>query len=46
MLDSMINLLEVVVAMQNLGDIDIDHDNTIDLDEVFEITYDKKTGEK
>jgi len=46
MLDSMIKMLEVVVAMESLGDIDVSGDNVIDLNEVFKIEYNKETGEE
>jgi len=46
MLDSMIKMLEVVVAMESLGDIDVSGDNVIDLDEVFKIEFNKETGEE
>lgn len=42
MLDSMIKLLEVVVAMEQLGDIDINGDNHLNLDEIFVIEGDGK----
>ena len=45
MLDSMISLLEVIVAMEKLGDIDVNADNKLNLDEVFDVTWsdDNKT---
>lgn len=46
MLDSMIKMLEVVVAMESLGDIDVSGDNKIDLNEVFKIEYNEETGEE
>lgn len=35
MLDAMISMLEVIVAMENLGDVDVNKNNTIDLSELF-----------
>jgi len=40
MLDGMIQLLETIVAMEQLGDIDVDTDNILDLSEIFKV----KTG--
>lgn len=37
MLDSMISLLEVVVAMEQLGDIDINGDNQLNIGEIFKL---------
>ena len=43
MLDSMIQLLETVVAMENLEDIDVDNDNTIEISDIFpKLEYDDK----
>lgn len=42
MLDSMIQLMETIVAMEQLGDIDLDSDNTLDLGEIFKVKYDEK----
>ena len=38
MLDSMISLLEVIVAMENLEDIDVDSDLEIEIGEIFKLT--------
>ena len=35
MLDAAIRVLEIVVAMESLGDIDVDSDNQLDLGEIF-----------
>lgn len=40
MLDGMISVLETIVAMEKLGDIDVEG-NGIDLGEIFEIKYDE-----
>ena len=40
MLNGMISLLEVIVAMENLGDIDVDSDLTLDLGEIFQLNAD------
>jgi len=40
LLDAAIQLLEVVVQMEALGDIDVDNDNTLDLNEIFNVEYD------
>ena len=42
MLDAMIQLLETIVAMEELGDIDVDSDNTLDLGEIFKVKYDER----
>jgi len=42
MLDSMIQLMETVVAMEKLGKIDVNNDNTLDLGEIFKVKYDDK----
>lgn len=36
MLDGVIAMLEVIVAMEQLGDIDIDNDGTLEMGEIFE----------
>ena len=42
MLDSMIQLLETIVAMEDLGNIDVDNDNTIEISDIFpKLEYDK-----
>jgi len=46
MLDSMIQLLETVVAMEKLGDIDIDKDNVLDLGEIFDVKYDPEDSDR
>jgi len=38
-------MLELIVAMEQLGDIDTDS-NGIDLSDLFEVTYDPASGEK
>ena len=45
MLDGMIRLLETIVAMENLGDIDVNGDNTIDVGELFD-TITLENGDK
>ena len=42
MLDAAIQMLEVVVAMEKLGDIDIDEDNHLDLSEIFNVETPEK----
>ena len=42
MLDGMIQLLETIVAMEQLGDIDVDGDNILDIGEIFKVKYDEK----
>jgi len=44
MLDSLISLLEVIVAMEQLKDIDADFDGELDLSEIFE-DWDVETGD-
>ena len=39
MLDGMIQLMETVVAMQKLGNVDIDANNKLDLNEMFNVEY-------
>jgi hypothetical protein len=39
MLDSMIAMLEVVVQMEKLGDLDLDHDMSISIDELLSGIY-------
>lgn len=45
MLDGLIALLEVIVSMEQLGDIDTDS-NGIDLSDLFVVTYDKEGNKK
>ena len=44
MLDSMIQLLEAIVAMEELGDIDVEG-NEIDFNDFFKLVYNEDTGE-
>ena len=39
MLDGMIQLMETIVAMEQLSDVDVNADNKLDLGEIFQITY-------
>ena len=39
MLDNMIQLMETVVAMEKLSDVDVNANNKLDLNEMFEIEY-------